>query len=288
MREVSIRILHVTLDLARTGGVDSAPLLAGLPSLARVDGEWPLLFDWSDFIVMWHRLEEALGGPEGFERVARAAMRTAYPFSRELATVYVTCEALFEFLMLRHMRMSFRNVINTIREKQPDGWIHFRETIRRPYPGCEALHRATRTFVSHIPLNFDLPDAEVEILELTPQAAELRVRFPTAPAAAASKSPVSELLVSQLDEALSLIIDATDRQAEGPKVSVEAWADRLGLSPRQEEVFTRLLEGRANKEIAALLRCSERNVEFHVGKIFRAARVASRAELLAKVLGHAR
>jgi DNA-binding NarL/FixJ family response regulator len=50
-------------------------------------------------------------------------------------------------------------------------------------------------------------------------------------------------------------------------------------------VFALLVEGRANKDIAAALQCSERNIEFHVGRILRAARVSSRAELLVKVLG---
>ena len=63
------------------------------------------------------------------------------------------------------------------------------------------------------------------------------------------------------------------------------WAERLALSPRQREVFALLVEGRANKDIAATLRCSERNIEFHVGRILRAARVSSRAGLLVKVLG---
>ncbi len=284
MREVSIRILNVAIDLARTGAADADALVEGLPSIALQDGKQPALFDWSDFVVLWDRLEDALGGPVGFERVARAAMLTAYPFSRELAAVYPTSETLFEFLMLRHMRMSFRNVVTTIQAKDADGWIHFRETIRRPHRGCEALHRATRTFVSHIPLNFDLPDADVEILSLTPHVAELRVRFPAAPPVRV-QSTVPNVMAAQLDEALSLIIEATEEEVEAPKLARDVWADTLALSPRQREVFTCLVQGRANKEIASKLECSERNVEFHVGRIFRAAKVTSRAELLVKVLG---
>ena len=139
---------------------------------------------------------------------------------------------------------------------------------------------------SHIPLNFDLPDAEVEILSLTPQVAEFRVRFPAAPPTSVT-SGAPDLIAAQLDEALSMIIEATAEEAEAPKVSADGWANKLGLSPRQRDVFARLVQGRANKEIAAQLQCSERNVEFHVGRIFRAARVTSRAELLVKVLGQA-
>jgi DNA-binding CsgD family transcriptional regulator len=284
VHEVSIRILHLTLDLAQRGAVDSEALIAGLHSLAPRNEERPSFFDWSDFVVMWERLEEALGGPEGFARAARAAIDTAYPEARTLTAVYVTPEALFNFLMLRHMRTSFRNIETALLEKQADGWIHFRETIRMPHRGCEALHRATRTFVANVPLNFGLPPAETQILSMTPHVAEFRTRFPATPAGRVTAGAPA-LIAAQLDEAFSLLIETAVENDEVPAVSGEVWADKLGLSPRQRDVFARLVQGRANKEIAAQLRCSERNVEFHVGRIFRAAGVASRAELLVKVLG---
>jgi DNA-binding CsgD family transcriptional regulator len=284
LHEVSIRILHLALDLARTGGVDSEALIAGLPTLAFRKEEPPSFFDWTDFTVMWERLEEALGGPEGFARAARAAIDTAYPEARSLTAVYVTPEALFRFLMLRHMRTSFRNIETALLEDHGDGWIHFRETIRLPHRGCDALHRATRTFVANVPLNFGLPPAETQILRMTPHVAELRTRFLAAPAASvAPRAPA--LIAAQLDEAFSLLIETAVDDDEVPAVSEEVWANKLGLSPRQRDVFYRLVQGHANKEIAAQLRCSERNVEFHVGGIYRAAGVASRAELLVKVLG---
>ena len=288
MAEVSIRILHLALDLARGGGADTDELLDGLTSLARRGGEWPSLFDWSDFVVMWERLEKALGGPEGFAEVARSQLGIAYPESLALTAVYRSPEALFEFLMVRHMRTSFRNVDVKVLEKKPDGWIHFRETILPPHRGCEALHRATRAFCSDIPLNFRLPPAEVAILRMTPQSADFRARFPAMPAAKTT-SGAPDLIAAQLDEAFSMIIEATTEGGAGdsPEVTVDVWANKLGLSPRQRDVFTRLLQGRANKEIAAQLECSERNVEFHLGKIFKAAGVTSRAELLVKVLGSA-
>lgn len=284
MREVSIRILHLTLDLARTGGADSEALLAGLPSLALQDGERPSLFDWSDFAVMWERLEEALGGPEGFARVARATIGSAHPEARALTAVYQTPEALFNFMLLRHMRTSFRNVDTTVLERDAHGWIRFRETIRPPHRGCEALHRATRTFAANIPLNFGLPAAEVELLAMTPRMAEFRTLYPAVPRPEVT-SAAPDLIAAQLDEAFSLMIETSAERDEAPPAAADGWANKLGLSPRQRDVFARLVQGRANKEIAAMLQCSERNVEFHVGRIFRAARVASRAELLVKVLG---
>jgi len=109
------------------------------------------------------------------------------------------------------------------------------------------------------------------------------------------------VLAVQLDEAFSRISETLrglpvgGLQGEGTAsgapgaptagADVRDWAERLALSPRQRDVFALLVEGRANKDIAAALRCSERNIEFHVGRILRAARVSSRAELLVKVLG---
>ena len=156
------------------------------------------------------------------------------------------------------------------------------------------------------PLHLDLPEARVERVTMTPRQAERIGQFPAvdplAMRSARAVSSAASVLAVQLDEAFSTIIDALRGRGEGPVAGNGAhasrtagspsldgdlrdWAERLALSPRQRDVFALLVEGRANKDIAAALRCSERNIEFHVGRILRAARVSSRAELLVKVLG---
>jgi DNA-binding CsgD family transcriptional regulator len=58
-------------------------------------------------------------------------------------------------------------------------------------------------------------------------------------------------------------------------------ARRWGLTRRQAEVLERLVQGRANKTIAADLGCAEATVEVHVTALLEKAQVESRAELIA-------
>jgi DNA-binding CsgD family transcriptional regulator len=293
LREVSVRILHFSLDLARAGRLDQAALVEGLPSLALERATAAGWVDWSDFVVLWERLELAAGGPEGLARIARLAIPTAYPEFRTFAAVFVSPTSLFTFMMFRHMRTSFRNVQPEVLEHLDDGRIRWRQTIMEPHRPSEAFHRGSRTLTALIPLHLDLEEGETEITLLTPRSAEYITRFPPPPPLATrglhALSAVTSLVAAQLDEAYAIIAERVG--AEPVRVNgtangaAEGWAEKLELSQRQREVFALLVEGRANKEIARLLRCSERNVEFHVGRILRAARVTSRAELLVKVLG---
>jgi DNA-binding NarL/FixJ family response regulator len=75
------------------------------------------------------------------------------------------------------------------------------------------------------------------------------------------------------------------REASGVEERVSKAACRWRLSSRQTEVLDLLARGKANKAIAAGLRCSVRTVEEHVTSIFARAGVKTRAELVAKVWG---
>lgn len=58
------------------------------------------------------------------------------------------------------------------------------------------------------------------------------------------------------------------------------------LSPRQREVLQLVAEGRANKEIAALLHVSEKTVDFHKSSIKRELMLDSTAELTQFAIRH--
>jgi len=58
------------------------------------------------------------------------------------------------------------------------------------------------------------------------------------------------------------------------------------LSPRQREVLQLVAEGRANKEIAALLHVSEKTVDFHKSSIKRELMLNSTAELTQFAIKH--
>lgn len=306
MREVSVRMLHFALDLARTADVDEAALTVGLPSIARANGDEPDWIDWDDFVELFERLERQAGGPEALTRVIRDAVPTAYPELRAFAAVFVRPIPFFDFVMTRLMGTMYRHITVEKIERLDDDRVRWTQTIPEPYRASEVFHRASITMAQIFPRHLDLPEAKVESANVTPRTAEIVLAFPPSPPltvrGARAVSSAASVLAVQLDEAFAKIAHALRARpgSEGPTVDgqtstsappaptasgdARSWAERLGLSPRQRDVFALLVEGRANKDIAAALRCSERNVEFHVGRILRAAQVSSRAELLVKVL----
>jgi DNA-binding NarL/FixJ family response regulator len=60
------------------------------------------------------------------------------------------------------------------------------------------------------------------------------------------------------------------------------WA--VDLTPKEAAVARRIVEGKANKEIAQELGCSTKTIEFHASNLFRKLGVNSRLELACKLL----
>lgn len=297
MREVSVRILHFAYDLAHSAGIDEKLFTEGLPSLAPVDGKEPDWIDWDEFIEAIERLEKLLGGPEGQDRAFRDIVPTGYPELRGFAAIFVRPIPLFKFVMTRFMRTMYRNITVEEVEELDGERVRWTQTIPEPFRASECFHRGTKALAEVFPLHLDLPEAQVESMSITPRVATFVVAFPPAASMLVRSSravaATSSALAAQVDEAFATIGDALRGRpfrtsgifaAGTVDGDGRAWPERLSLSPRQRDVFALLVEGRANKDIATLLRCSERNVEFHVGRILKAARVTSRAELLVKVL----
>jgi DNA-binding CsgD family transcriptional regulator/PAS domain-containing protein len=65
---------------------------------------------------------------------------------------------------------------------------------------------------------------------------------------------------------------------------VSAAAERYHFTPREAETLLWVVRGATNQRIAAELGCSERTVEAHIANLFTKADVASRTELVARVL----
>lgn len=294
MREVSMRMLHLTYDLARVGNVDEAKLVDGLPSLLPLAGKEPDWIDWDDFIEVVERLERLVGGPEAFARVVRLAVPTAYPELRAFAAIFLRPIPLFTFVMTRLMRTMYRHMEVDEIERLGDDRVRWQQIIPEPFRGSEAFHRGSRSLMEVFPMHLDLPAAEVELVNLDARSATFIAKFPpSAPLTARGARALSAAttgLAGQVEAAFAVIGESL--RAERKELSrgtappaLVGWADKLALSPRQRDVFALLVQGRANKDIAGTLSCSERNIEFHVGRILRAARVTSRSELLVKVLG---
>jgi DNA-binding CsgD family transcriptional regulator len=293
MREVSVRVLDLLLDLARAAGVDESILTAKLGSVALVDGQEPGWIDWEDLIEAMERFERIVGGPDGVRKVMADASPTAYPELRALAAVFVRPVPLFTFFMTRLMPTMYRHMRVEDIERIDEHGVRWTQTIPDGYRASEAFHRYTVAMVTVLPRQLELPDARLDHFSMTPRSAELAFTFPPPPPltlrGARVVSSVATLLGAHFDEAFAKIAETIRSPVGGDVVIANGasldWAERLALSPRQRDVFALLVKGRANKDIAAALRCSERNIEFHVGRILRAARVSSRAELLVKVLG---
>ncbi|MBI5746868.1 MAG: helix-turn-helix transcriptional regulator [Nitrospirae bacterium] len=59
----------------------------------------------------------------------------------------------------------------------------------------------------------------------------------------------------------------------------------MGLSPRQEEIASLVLQGFSNREIAERLFICEQTVKDHLRDIFEKIQVRRRSEFTAKILG---
>jgi DNA-binding CsgD family transcriptional regulator len=64
---------------------------------------------------------------------------------------------------------------------------------------------------------------------------------------------------------------------------IEFHAKVMGLSARKTDVLKHLLEGRKEKDVAAILRISPHTVHVYVKSIYKAFAVKSRAQLLFRV-----
>jgi len=311
MREVSVRMLQFCVDLARIAEVDDRGLKLRLSSLTLADATGAEWVDWDDFAALLERLELAVGGPDAMDRLVRDGMKTSFPELRAFATVFVRPLPLFDFVMTRFMSTMYRHITIDRIEQLDDQRVRWEQTIPASHRPCLTFHRMTESMVRGFPCHLDLPEATLEQAYVTGRSAEFVFAFPppaplTVRGARAVASAASVLAV-QLEEAFAKIAlglraapladgDAARHAApaspattltaasQANGVEHESWAERFELSRRQREVFRHLVEGCSNKEIASRLQCTERNVEFHVSGILRAARVASRAELLVKVL----
>ncbi|HEV2489520.1 MAG TPA: helix-turn-helix transcriptional regulator [Candidatus Acidoferrales bacterium] len=71
------------------------------------------------------------------------------------------------------------------------------------------------------------------------------------------------------------------------EVHVPAFKDALNsrLSPREQEVYSLVMQQKGNKQIAAALHISLRTVKYHVSSILRKAHCETRAELWFRIAG---
>jgi DNA-binding NarL/FixJ family response regulator len=95
---------------------------------------------------------------------------------------------------------------------------------------------------------------------------------------------------AELTEAINAVIRGeryiTSRIDWSPAASNPSETGSAQLTPRQREVLQLIAEGRANKEIAALMHLSEKTVEYHKCAIRRELMLSSTAELTQFAVKH--
>jgi len=73
-----------------------------------------------------------------------------------------------------------------------------------------------------------------------------------------------------------------DAESRSPDSREEAV---IGLTKREIEVLQLVLEGKSSKEVAALLCCSKRTVDFHLARIYDKLDVSNRVQAMRRCAG---
>lgn len=68
---------------------------------------------------------------------------------------------------------------------------------------------------------------------------------------------------------------------EAEKRRLTEYVNRFGLSAREQDIFSFIIQGMSNAEIANTLYITESTVKFHAGNIFKKTGLGSRLELIA-------
>ena len=93
-----------------------------------------------------------------------------------------------------------------------------------------------------------------------------------------------QVLLDRINEAVRRSVEATKRKSQQTHLN-----DRLSrLTPREREVLDLVVEGKANKVIAAELNIAMKTVEVHRHNVMNKMRVGSVAELARQLLGDIR
>ncbi|MDH7482871.1 MAG: helix-turn-helix transcriptional regulator [Armatimonadota bacterium] len=73
-----------------------------------------------------------------------------------------------------------------------------------------------------------------------------------------------------------------DNENRSPDCQEEAV---IGLTKREIEVLQLVLEGKSSKEVAAILCCSKRTVDFHLARIYDKLNVSNRVQAMRRCAG---
>lgn len=233
------------LELIRHCGGDPRALSADLETIEE-SAAW---VSWADYIEMIHRLGELAGGAPGVATAMREVTRNAYSDLRGLAGFFPGPIPFLAFVT-HHLNRELAPGAIGVTEPLGADRARLRYHIVDGLVPSRLYLEGTVTLIELFPTHFGLPEARVQVVEMTDRAGELIATFPR----------------------------------ELPKVR---WATFLGdeataaLTKREQQVLQLVCEGLTNAEIAGTLGTAASTVKTQISSILAKMEVANRTELAA-------
>ncbi len=275
------RALRAAFDLAALRGVSCADACIGLPfdvaSLKTLR-----YVRWEDYCLACERLEAACGGPETCQRLLEESYHEVLPEFRGLASGVLSPLSFARLTLGWLSPLVYQGCSFALEER---GHNELRVTLKLRVGARPSLtfFRATVGELRALPRHIGL------------DAAQVRASYDAEQGVYDLVLPESQTVV---DRALPLIRRGAQFVLSGDLFGSPLTFDfeppkneatnrlgvarqRWGLTERQVEVLSALIEGDSNKEIARRLACAENTVELHVTGLLRRAGVASRSRLMA-------
>ncbi len=286
MGEVSARVVHAVIEAAEAKGIDSAPLLYGLPFTRCELREWTRRVRWDDYMEIFDRLDRTLER-EQLLNVFRDYHKQ-YPELGALAGALVS--------PVRFARLYLSMAVAAVPHIQSkitfisDFEVHLRMEIPPPYRDGRVYFELSVVALEALTCYLGLPRTRVDA-EVAPRSALFKIQLPASRTIASRLPGVGKdvadralALIASLQGDLTMGTTVTNASSSSGDVDITARLNtattRWLLTPREAEVLGLLVRGRSNKEIASDLGCSPRTVEIHAAHLLEKSRHRSRAELI--------
>lgn len=263
---VSGRMLLLLADLFRFHGLEIAVHVKGLPSVDK-PGPPPRWISWDDYVELTERLGHACGGPEGVARAMRGVPKDAYAELRSARGFFPDPAAFFAFYSHQIMP-SMTPCFDFSMDHLGGQRYRIRYGMRPGARSTEWFMCGTKVLVELFPTHFDLPEAKVDVVTLSPQLLEMNVEFPSVEPA----NRWGDWLARGATARAFRTLDA------------EQSDDTRMLTPREREVLSLLTQGLTNAEIASTLGTATNTVRHQVASIMDKMAAANRTELAVRAV----
>jgi len=281
-KDVDMFAVQIVLAVAERRRVSRERLLHGSPIADRV-GARNVPVSWDAYVQIVDRLMAAVGGSEAMAEVG-GELTTVTPQVSAFAAHFVSPHRLARFFarvldprIWPCMRITYEelggNVIR-VAHKVP---VHYREGASVFTAGIGAW-RTT-------PCRLGLPPAEMMDVDIGPHQGVYVMRLPesvTVPARARRRAleAFARFAVDELETEVAAIERAFTTDGVGGRDAHARIVSKWGVTPREREILSLLVDGYANKDIATHLGCATKTVEMHVSSLMRKSGARARSEIV--------